>query len=168
MIFKLFSIVTLFSVTLFASEGGTDIVERAFNFFIFVAILYYLVAEPLKKFLSDRTHSIESEFKRNEAKLEESRIAKEKAQEELISAKRKAGIIVADAKKEAQLIKTRLEDNLYNDLIVLEKQQIELKSLEESKMVKSVVDEVLKEIISKSEIGLDQTSLTNVLLKKVS
>jgi F-type H+-transporting ATPase subunit b len=170
MVFKISTILALFSISLFASSGGgeTDIVERTFNFVIFAAILYYLVAEPIKKFLTGRTLSIESEFKRNEAKLEESKLAKEKAQEGLIVAKRKAGMLVADAKKEAQLIKTRLEENLVNDVQLLDKQQEELMALEESKMVKSVVEEVIGDIVTKSDVGLDQDSLTKTLLKKVS
>lgn len=168
MVFKISTILALFSLSLFASGGETDIVERTFNFVIFAAILYYLVAEPIKKFLSGRTLSIEREFKRNEVRLEESRVAKEKAQEELISAKRRAGMIVADAKKEAQLVKTRLEENLASDMLILEKQQSELMALDENKIVKSVVEEVITDIITKSSVGLDQDSLTKTLLKKVS
>ena len=166
--FKIGTTLALFSLSLFASDGETDIVERTFNFLVFAGIVYYLVAEPLKNFLTGRTLSIENEFKRNESKLEESKTAREEAEEALTQAKRQAGIIVADAKKEAQLISKRLEENFISDIAILEKQQSDLQALEESKMVKSVVDEVIKNIISNGNIGLDQDSLTNTLLKKVS
>lgn len=166
--FKIGTILALFSLSLFASDGETDIVERTFNFLVFAGILYYLLAEPLKNFLTERTLSIESEFKRNESRLKESKLARDKAEEALTQAKRQAGIIISDAKKEAQLISKRLEDNFISDIAILEKQQRDLQALEESKMVKSVVDEVIKDIISNGKIGLDQDSLTNTLLKKVS
>ena len=166
--FKIGTILALFSISLFASSGETDIVERTFNFLVFAGIVYYLVAEPLKNFLTGRTLSIENEFKRNESKLEESKLAREKAEESLAQAKRQAGIIVADAKKEAQLISTKLEETFKSDALILEKQQNDLQNLEESKMVKLVVDEVIKDVIANGNIGLDQDSLTNTLLKKVS
>ena len=103
MIFKIGTILALFSFSLFASGdahgGNTDIAERTFNFLVFAGIVYYLVAEPLKNFLTGRTLSIENEFKRNESKLEESKLAREKAEDALTQAKRQAGIIIADAKR---------------------------------------------------------------------
>jgi len=170
MILKIGTILALFSLSLFASEHGgeTDIVERTFNFLVFAGIVYYLVAEPLKSFLTGRTISIENEFKQNEIKLEESKSAKNEAEETLAKAKRDAGIIVSDAKKEAQLVANKLENNFQNDIETIEKQQDDLKSLEESKMMKSVVDEVIKNIIANHSIGLDQDSLTKTLVKKVS
>ena len=169
MIFRISAILALFSFSLFASDSGeTDIVARTFNFVIFASILYYLIAEPLKKFLSDRTLSIENEFKRNERRLEESRVAKEEAEANLISAKRKAGMMVIDAKKEAQLIKAKLEDGLNSDLALLDKQQKELMEFDENQMVRSVVEEVIQNIVKDNNIGLDQETLTKTLIKKVS
>jgi F-type H+-transporting ATPase subunit b len=164
---KIATISAFITASLFAGEGHTDIIERTINFSIFLAILYYLIAEPLKKFLSDRTLSIESEFKRNEAKLEESKKAKDKMKEEVISAKRRAGIIIADAKKEAELIKSKLEETYKHDLVLLEKQQVELIELQERKMVQSVVAEVMKDVL-KGDISLDSQSISNLLVRKVS
>lgn len=168
--FKILSILSIFSLSLFASggTGETDIIERTFNFVIFAGIVYYLVADPLKEFLTGRTLSFEKEFKKNETKLEESKLAKEKAEDLLVKAKRDAGLLIADAKKEAQLVSKKLEEICNNDIAILEKQQIELQSLDENKMAKSVVNEVIQDIINKSDIGLDQDSLTKSLLKKVS
>jgi F-type H+-transporting ATPase subunit b len=168
---KLATLLLFSSLTLLASGGGEgvekDIIERAFNFFVFAGILYYLIAKPIRNFLSDRTNSIENEFKRNEKRLEDSKAQLEQAQEELIEAKRKAGMIVTDAKREAQLSVEKIEASLQNDLATLEKQNSELQALEERKMVQNVVDEVLKEVM-KSELGLDSESLSKTLQKKVS
>ncbi|HIO71293.1 MAG TPA: hypothetical protein EYG60_05110 [Campylobacterales bacterium] len=163
-------ILLLLSVPLLASEhsGETDIVARTFNFVIFVAILYYLVAEPIKKFLSDRKNGIEEQFNRNRIELEKSKAERDRAEENLKFAKRKAGMIVADARKEAQLIKEKLEESLKHDIEVLEQQNRDKMEIEESKMVKAVVDEVIRDIVSKSDIGLDADTLTKTLIKKVS
>jgi F-type H+-transporting ATPase subunit b len=171
--FKLSILILFSSLSLLASGGehsetNYDIVERVFNFVVFAGILYYLIAEPIKKFLEDRTLSIENEFKRNEKRLEESKLKKEKAQEDLVNAKRQAGMIVTDAKKEAQLSVERLEGNFQSDIATLEKQSKDLMELEESKMIRSVVDEVIRETLSKGDLGLDEDSLSKALVKKVS
>jgi len=169
--FKIGAILTVLSATLFASGGGaegtTDIVERTFNFVVFAGIIYYLVAEPLKNYLKNRTESIEGEFKRIEHKLKESEDAKEEAKSKVIEAKKKAEEIIADADKEAKLISNKMKKNLDSELAILEKQHSDLAELEESKMVRAVIDEVLAEVL-KGDNGLDQDSLTKTLLKKVS
>ena len=45
-----------------STEVHTDIVERSVNFFIFAAIIYYLLADKLKTFFGDRTKSIQAEL----------------------------------------------------------------------------------------------------------
>jgi F-type H+-transporting ATPase subunit b len=149
-------------------EHATDIVERTFNFVIFAGILYYLIAEPIKTFLSDRTLSIENEFKKNEQRIEDSKLEKEKAEAELISAKKQAETIVADAKNEVELAVVNLEKAFQNDLSTLEKQNKDLKELEERKMVQAVVREEVEKLLSKDGIGLDEESLSKALVKKVS
>jgi F-type H+-transporting ATPase subunit b len=166
--------VSLFLMTTFSllasggEEHATDIVERTFNFVIFAGILYYLIAEPIKTFLSDRTLSIENEFKKNEQRIEDSKLEKEKAEAELISAKKQAETIVADAKNEVELAVVNLEKAFQNDLSTLEKQNKDLKELEERKMVQAVVREEVEKLLSKDGIGLDEESLSKALVKKVS
>ncbi|EJF07444.1 F0F1-type ATP synthase, beta subunit [Thiovulum sp. ES] len=166
--------ITLFLMTTFSllasggEEHATDIVERTFNFVIFAGILYYLIAEPIKTFLSDRTLSIENEFKKNEQRIEDSKLEKEKAEAELISAKKQAETIVVDAKNEVELAVVNLEKAFQNDLSTLEKQNKDLKELEERKMVQAVVREEVEKLLSKDGIGLDEESLSKALVKKVS
>jgi len=168
--FKIGTILALLSISVFASEhgGDTDIVQRTFNFVVFAGIVYYLVAEPLKSFLTGRTLSIENEIKQNATKIAEVQQHKEEAEKKLAQAKRQAGIIISDAKKEATIISDKMVKMAEQDIVMLGKQQSDLESLAESKMVKSVVDEVIKDIIKNSNIGLDQDSLTKTLLTKVS
>jgi F-type H+-transporting ATPase subunit b len=166
--------ISLFLITTFSllASGGeehtTDIVERTFNFVIFAGILYYLIAEPIKDFLSDRTLSIENEFKKNEKRIEDSKLEREKAEAELISAKKQAETIVSDAKNEVELAVVNLEKAFQNDLSTLEKQDKDLKELEERKMVQAVVSEEVSKLLAKDGIGLDEESLSKALVKKVS
>jgi len=168
--FKIGMILALLSISIFASEHGgeTDIIQRTFNFLVFAGIVYYLVAEPLKNFLVGRTTSIENEFKDNAIKIAEVQSNKETAEKNLNQAKRQAGIIISDAKKEATLISDKMMKMADQEIEMLIKQQSELESLAENKMVKSVVDEVIQDIIKNGNIGLDQNSLTKTLLTKVS
>jgi len=89
-------------VSVFASEaasGHTDIIPRAINFVIFAALLWYLVADKIKRFFSERKEQIASRFQEIETKLKESKEKKEALKAELIQAKKLAEEIVENAKK---------------------------------------------------------------------
>jgi F-type H+-transporting ATPase subunit b len=170
--FRKISILLILSIsTLLANSGehsgGSDIIERTFNFVVFASLVYYLVAEPLKNFLNNRTNSIENEFKKIDANLQDSKDALENAKLQVANVENNSKTIISDAKKEADLISNKIKSNLETELAILEKQHSELVELEKTKMVKIVVDEVLQEIL-KGDNGLDQDSLTKTLLKKVS
>ena len=53
----LFTLSVIIPVSLFASDANveTDILERTVNFFIFAAIIYYLLSDKLKAFFVGRT-----------------------------------------------------------------------------------------------------------------
>lgn len=61
---------------LFAAGGGSgeyDILPRAINFTIFAAILYYLIAEPLKGLYFKRLNGIAERLDSIQSKLKESK-----------------------------------------------------------------------------------------------
>ncbi len=67
---------------LFAAGGGSgeyDILPRAINFTIFAAILYYLIAEPLKGLYFKRLNGIAERLDSIQSKLKESKGKKEEA-----------------------------------------------------------------------------------------
>ena len=164
---KIVPLLGLLTVSAFAEGGETDIIARTFNFIIFAGIIYYLIAEPLKSFFENRTLSIENQFKKNQEKLKESEEAKKEAENFLREAKRKAGIIVADANREIEIIGKQLDKNCENELKALEKQFQDLELLETSKMKRAVIAEVIRESFN-SDIGLDNKSLTEVIVRKVA
>lgn len=83
-----------------AEEGGhTDILARTVNFAIFAAIMYYLLAEPIKSFYLGRKSSIAGKLDAIQQKLKESSKAKEEAQSKVEEAKANANLLLKLQKK---------------------------------------------------------------------
>jgi F-type H+-transporting ATPase subunit b len=55
-----------------AEHAGTDIVQRTVNFILFVGLIWYMVAEPVKNYFTSRSKSIADDLKRVQDKLNES------------------------------------------------------------------------------------------------
>ena len=65
----------------FAQTGReTDYWPRVVNFTIFAALMYYLLAGPLKKFFKDRKEGIASSLREIEEKLQAAKDEKKEAQ----------------------------------------------------------------------------------------
>ena len=77
-------------VALLANEGAveTDIVQRTVNFIIFAGILWYLLADKIKAFFSDRTLSIQAELDKVQDTLKASKDKVSDAQKKLEEAKK--------------------------------------------------------------------------------
>ena len=138
-----------------AVSGGTDIVARAINFLIFVAILWYLVGNKAINFFKNRKEEIANKFQDVENKLKEAKQKKEELKAKLEEAKIKANEIVEDSKKEAE--------HIYNTIIVEAKEEMEMmeRHFEEAKRaeikkakreaVKVFLEDMLKDIHLSSE-----------------
>ncbi len=151
-----------------AAEGGTDIVARTVNFLIFAAILYYLIADKVKAFFADRTKSIAKELTEIEEKLNSIKASKEEAQKEAKEAKEKAVELVEIAKKEAQLLAQKIEADTQSEIEHLKKALSERKEIEEKKMTKEVVSEVINEMFESGKVSLSNDDLVNIIKKKVA
>jgi len=159
------------------AEGGrylaqtgreSDFWPRVINFTIFVALLYYLLADPIKNFFNQRKEKIANRLKQAEEML---RIAKEKLKEAqmlLEESKKKAEQILEDAKKEAELLAKKIEETAKNELKILEKQYTEKMIVEERKVVRKTVKEVLDENITPDDIALDAKKVVDIIAKKVA
>jgi len=165
-------IVLLLPAFIFASEaeaeGGTDIVARTINFLIFAAILYYLIAEPLKNFFKQRREDIADKLESVQRKVEEFKTLKEKAQKDLEEAKESAKSLVETTKKEIELLKEKYAKDLEFELQNLEKTYEERMEIESRKAVRESVKEVLNEMFEKGGVALDEKTLVNILLKKAA
>ena len=147
---------------------ATDFAPRIFNFVLLVALLYYLLANPIKEFLKNRTNSIASELAEIERRRQASKDAKIKAEEDLESAKIKAKEIIEDAKAEIALIKQKIANHTEQELSTLEKVANEKMKIEERKVIKETTLNVLSESISSDDIPLDTSKIINIVTKEVA
>ncbi len=163
----------LLPAVLFASghdgaEGKTDIIPRVINFAIFASILYYLIAKPLKEYFSSRTNEIADKLSSIQDKLKESKDEKEQALQSLKDADENAADLIETAKKEADILKEKIEQNLKKDLENLQKSYDERITVEEKKMTRGVVQEVISEMFDSGKIDLKEDDFLNIIKKKVA
>ncbi|PAF44218.1 F0F1 ATP synthase subunit B [Helicobacter sp. 11S02596-1] len=148
--------------------SDTDIVERVINFVIFVAILWYLVADKLKNVFATRREKISKRLDEVQDKLKTAKKAKEQALRRLEEAKEKASDMVATAKKEAYLVMQKIDEQSKIDIENIMKNNETLMDFEQKKMEREVVEEILLELF-KTKIGSFETSdYINILNKKVA
>lgn len=145
-----------------------DLIPRIFNFIIFAALAYYLVASPIKNFFKGRTEGIASQLNEIESKLQEAKEAKKRAEQELVESEEKAKEIVADAENESKLIAERVEANIANDLESLEKIHNEKIEHESRKATKEVISTLLGENITSDDIPVSQQQVADIIAKKVA
>ena len=156
----------LFPFVLMA-DGGYDIVPRTIKFIIFAAILYYLIANPVKNAYKGRIESIAARLDNIEQKLKESKAKKDDAIKRVEEAKANADSLVETARKEAFLISERIKEETMQEIVNLEKSFHDQKEFEKRRMVKSVVGEILNEIFASDSVKMDQSELINIMLKRV-
>ncbi len=153
-----------------ASSGNaeTDIVQRTVNFLLFAGLIWYLVAEPAKSYFASRSQGIADEMKRVQDKLRESASLKKEALAKVAAAEKFAADLVVNSKKENKVINDSIITQCEADLEILAKQQTVLMDFEQRKMVRSVVENILGEVLSQSDDSFDKEAMANVILKKVA
>jgi F-type H+-transporting ATPase subunit b len=146
----------------------TDFAPRIFNFTLLVALLYYLLANPLKDFLKGRSESIASELAEIEKRRQASKDAKVEAEQELETSKAKAKEIVKDAKAEISIIKEKIAKQTEQELASLEKVATEKMDIEKRKLVKETTLNILSDSLSGDDIPLDASKIVNIVTKEVA
>ena len=153
----------------FAQTGReTDFLPRAVNFIIFAALLYYLLANPIKNFFKGRSEGIAAQLNEIEKKLQAAKDEKKEAQNRLDESENRAEEIIADAKAEAVILAEKIAIANQNDLAHLDKQLEEKMSLEERKSAREAIDEILSENITAEDIMLDESKVVEIISKKVA
>ena len=176
---KILTVVAIFlpMVLLANGDGGqyealtgreTDYIPRIFNFTIFAGILYYLLANPIKDFFRGRTEGVANQLKEIEAKLQASKEEKQEAETRLEESKIKAEEIIKTANKEAEILSSKISENSDKELIVLEKHHEEKMILEERKVARDTIDEILNENLSSDDIHLNEKKIIDLISKKVA
>ena len=154
-----------------ASNGehaGTDIVQRTVNFVIFVGLIWYLVAEPVKNYFTSRSQNIADDLKRVQEKLNESITLKKDALAKISEAEKFAEELDKSSKKENKLINDKIMLQCDSELEALTKHQVSLLDFDQRNMVRSVVEDIVKETLKQSSDNFDKEAMANVLLKKVA
>jgi F-type H+-transporting ATPase subunit b len=177
----LLSLLVLPAVLLASGHGGeeasrylaqtgreSDFWPRVVNFTIFAALLWYLLASPIKEFFVGRSEGISSQLKEIEEKLQAAKEEKTEAQALLEERLKKAEEIIEDAKKEAVILAKKIAEANAQELEVMEKQFAEKIALEERKATREAIDEVLSENITADDIMLDEAKVVDIISKKVA
>jgi F-type H+-transporting ATPase subunit b len=151
-----------------AEHAGTDILQRTVNFVIFAALIWYLIAEPVKNYFLGRSKSISDELKKVQEKLNESIVSKKEALAKISEAEKFAEALKISSKKENKILNDKIILQCETDLEILSKHQVSLKNFEERKMVRQVVEDVLDKVLSQSSKSFDKESMASVILKKVA
>lgn len=154
----------------FASGGNaeTDIVQRTVNFLLFAGLVWYLVAEPVKSYFTGRTNAIADQLKKAEEKLNESMALKKEALNKISEAEKFAEELAEASKRENKILNDGIMAQCNADLENMVKQQAVLVEFEERKMVRSVVEEVLNDVLSQSADSFDKEAMANIILNKVA
>lgn len=154
----------------FANEGAKDfdIIPRAINFVIFVAILVYLLAKPLKNAFAKRSEDIAKRLDNIAQKLKETKDKRNIAMDNVKNAEISAKDIIETTHKEVANIRKKIDDNLQNEIENLVKSYEIQKDFEKRKMIKQRVLHLIDEMFDGKNFKLDQDDLINVVLKKVS
>jgi F-type H+-transporting ATPase subunit b len=160
------------ATSLFASEhtadAGTDIVQRTVNFVIFAGVLWYLLAEPVKNYFSGRSQGIADELQKVQDRLRESKQAKEAAEAKINKAKKLAEEIVATASREGKILNEKILNQCDTDLENMQKQSVAVMALEQRKMVRQLVDEIMGDVLTQESSSLDKDAMANIIMKKVA
>ena len=151
-----------------AEHAGTDIFQRTVNFVIFAGLVWYLVAEPIKNYFTGRSQAIADELKKVQDRLDETIVLKNKALEKVSEAEKFAEELKASSKKENKIINDNIMAQCEVELETLTKQHLSLTEFEQRKMVRSVVEDVLDEVLSQSGEDFNKEAMANVILKKVA
>jgi F-type H+-transporting ATPase subunit b len=76
--------------------------------------------------------------------------------------------LVVSSKKENKILNDNIMNQCSVDLETLSKQQVSSMEFEQRKMVRSVVEETLNEVLNQSGESFDKEAMANVILKKVA
>ena len=149
-------------------EGGTDIVQRTVNFALFAGLVWYLVAEPAKNYFVGRSQGIADELQKVQDKLKETAKLKKEATAKVSKANKFAAELAISSKKENKILNDNVMAQCDKDLEIISKQLSVQMEFEQRKMVRTVVENTVNEILSDAGDSFDKKAMAQVILKKVA
>jgi F-type H+-transporting ATPase subunit b len=151
-------------VTMFNS----DFFYRVLNFSVFVGILYYLIANPIKEFFVGRSEGISNQLEEIEAKLQASKNERLLAEENVLKAEKKAKDIIATAGTEAKILSDNISDKNSVTLAMLEKQAIEKQALASKKATEATISTLLNNGFETADITITEAKVVSLISDKVA
>jgi|LakMenEpi03Aug12_release.lakeMendotaPanAssembly.Ray.scaffolds.fasta_scaffold925967_2 F-type H+-transporting ATPase subunit b len=169
---KLLLLTVLFTAALFGSdatvEKSTDIVWRTINFLVFAGIVYWLIEGHIRSFFGGRTAGIAAELNKVQERLAESKKQRDAALQKIEEAKQFVSELSEITKKECKILADKIIAQCDQDIDVLEKQSNALMGLEKRQMVRSVVNEIMGEVMIHSDANMTNDTMMDILKKKVA
>ncbi len=160
------------ATSLFAGEtstvNSTDIVWRTINFVIFAAIVWYLTADPIKTYLTNRTKKIADALQSAQNKIHELKKQKIEAEQKVADAKKLADEILVLSERENKVVVESMLSRCDAELLILDEQNLSLMKLEQRKMAKSVVQDILTDLLTQDDVSLNKQEMVDIILKKVA
>ncbi len=151
-----------------AEHAGTDIVQRTVNFALFAGLIWYLIAEPAKSYFAARSQGIADEMQKVQDKLNETISLKKDALAKISDAEKFVQELTVASKKENKILNDNIMTQCNVELETLAKQQVSLMDFDQRRMVRTVVEETLDEVLTQSSESFDKEAMANVILKKVA
>ncbi len=150
------------------SMFNSDFFYRVLNFSVFMGILYYLAANPIKAFFVGRSEAIANQLEEIEAKLQASKNERLMAEENLNKAENRAKEIISDAENEAKLLSASITEKNNMALTLLEKQAIEKQALSSKKATQATIDALLNDGFQNDDITIDEAKVVSLVSSKVA
>jgi len=150
------------------SMSHSDFWYRVLNFSIFLGLLYYLAANPIKAFFKGRQEGIAKRFKEIEEKLNASKEAAKVAEKNLQTSKLKAEEFKKDSVVEGGILAENIAKKNADTLASMEKQATEKMEHESKKMTKDTIDTLLKDAITNDDIAVDESKVVSLISEKVA
>lgn len=158
----------LLPIALFAQSGDNyDIIPRTANFIVFLFVLYYFLSKPLSNLYKNRITAIAEKLQNIQSKLRESKIQKDAVFKKIDETKVSAENLILNAKKESELLNEKAKKDLEFDMLNLEKSFKDQKDYEYKKMLKGVIEQMLKEAFHKSSDSFNKQEIIDTLIRKV-
>jgi F-type H+-transporting ATPase subunit b len=150
------------------SMTNSDFFYRVLNFSIFVGLLYYLAANPIKAFFQGRQADIANQLKEIQEKLQASKDEAKAAQAKLAENEEKAKEIVANSVNEGKVLAENIAKKSEELIASMEKQLTEKMELERKKMAKETINALLNDGIDSDDIAIDESKVVSLISRKVA
>ena len=142
-----------------AEHAQTDIIQRTVNFLLFVGLVWYLVAEPVKSYFAGRSQNIADEMQKVQDKLKASVNLKKEALAKIDEAEKFVEHLTVSGKKENKMLNDNIMAQCDLDLETLVNHQIHVMDFEQGKAISEVVESTLAEVLEQSNKDFDKKAM---------